>query len=61
MKAVALNSGKGYCVEDSEDAGTTFYSYAGGDTTGVTFASGKTTATIQSGDCATDTGVSGAA
>jgi type IV pilus assembly protein PilA len=62
VKAVALNSNKGYCIQDSEDAGTTFYSYAAGDTSaGVTWATGDKAATIQAGSCAADTGVTGAA
>jgi type IV pilus assembly protein PilA len=60
VKAVALNSGKGYCIEDTEAAAAVF-SYAGGDTTGVTFASGKAPAVIESGTCSADTGVAGAA
>jgi type II secretory pathway pseudopilin PulG len=60
VKALSLNSGKGYCIEDTE--GINIYSYAGGDTTaGVTYPSGKLAATVQTGSCATDTGVSGAA
>jgi type IV pilus assembly protein PilA len=61
VKAVALNGGKGYCIEDTEAAGVV-YSYASGDTSaGVTWATGKVAATIQTGSCATDTAVSGAA
>jgi prepilin-type N-terminal cleavage/methylation domain-containing protein len=55
VKAVALNSGKGYCVEDTEAAGHV-YSYIGGDP-GTSIATGMKLATIESGDCATDTGV----
>ena len=31
VKAVALNGGAGYCVEDSENTGTTTFYYLGGD------------------------------
>ena len=51
VKAVALNSDKGYCVEDTEN--TTTYSYVGGDP-GATFTG--TLATIVTGDCATNAG-----
>jgi type IV pilus assembly protein PilA len=62
VKAVALNGNKGYCIQDSEDSGITFYSYAAGDTSaGVTWGAGDKAATIQPGSCANDTGVTGAA
>jgi type IV pilus assembly protein PilA len=60
VKAVSLNSAKGYCIEDTEASGVV-YSYAAGDTTGVVFPAGKGPAVIETGTCATDTGVSGAA
>ena len=62
VKAVSLNSGKGYCVEDTEAAGHV-YSYIGGDPgSAVTTAMAALTppaklATIQAGNCATETGV----
>jgi len=59
VKAVALNSGAGYCIEDTEAAGHVF-SYIGGDP-GSSVVSPAVKATIESGDCATTTGVSGAA
>jgi len=59
VKAVGINSGQGYCVQDSEDGGTTFYSYIGG-TPGAALVSPAVAATIEAGDCATTTGVSGA-
>jgi type IV pilus assembly protein PilA len=62
VKAIALNSNKGYCVQDSEDGGTTFYSYASGDTSaGVTWGTGDKAAVIEPGSCLADTGVTGAA
>jgi len=60
VKAVVIGGGVGYCVEDLEAVGTV-YSYAGGDTTAATFPAGSKTATIETGDCATDTGTAGAA
>ena len=30
VKAVAVNTNAGYCIEDSEDGGTTSYDYVGG-------------------------------
>ena len=59
VKAVALNSGAGYCIEDTEAAGHVF-SYIGGDP-GASVVSPAKKATIETGDCATTTGVSGAA
>jgi prepilin-type N-terminal cleavage/methylation domain-containing protein len=47
VKAVALNSGQGYCLEDSEDSGSTTWDYIGGSPGAVTGAQ----ATIQSGTC----------
>jgi type IV pilus assembly protein PilA len=54
VKAVAINGGNAYCVEDTEStsAGAT-YDYVGGDTTiapGVTL-TGGVPATIQAGTC----------
>jgi type IV pilus assembly protein PilA len=59
VKAVALNGGDGYCLQDLEPDGTV-YSYIGGDP-GTSVASGSGLATIEPGDCQTTTGVSGAA
>jgi type IV pilus assembly protein PilA len=59
VKAVVLNGGNGYCVEDTEPNNQTF-SYIGGDA-GTDIVSPAVAATIQQGDCATTTGVSGAA
>ena len=58
VKAVALNSGDGYCVEDTEAAGHV-WSYIGGQP-GTDVVSPAAAATIEAGDCATTTGVSGA-
>src|SRR5262249_42197941 len=50
VKAVALNSGLGYCIEDTEDAGATFYDYVGG-VAGAAIQAGYSAATIQAGTC----------
>jgi prepilin-type N-terminal cleavage/methylation domain-containing protein len=50
IKAVSLNSGLGYCVEDSSGAYT--YNYIGGTATLLAGSLG----TIQSGSCLTDAG-----
>ena len=52
VKAVALNSGAGYCIEDSENSGTTTWDYIGGSPGTVTGA----LATIQSGTCSAEAG-----
>jgi type IV pilus assembly protein PilA len=53
VKAVALNSNAGYCIQDTEGAST--YDYIGGN---ATAASGYAVATIQAGTCsAADGGV----
>ena len=51
VKAVALNTNAGYCVEDNEGNGA--WDYIGGSATPQ---SGYKLATIQSGDCATAAG-----
>ena len=63
VQAVASSGGDAYCIQDSEDSGTTYYSYLGGksNATGVMLATGKSAATIQLGTCAADTCLSGAA
>ena len=53
VTAVALNGGLGYCVQDTENAGATIYSYIGGTATPT---SPFLAATIQSGTCAADAG-----
>ena len=50
VKAVALNSGAGYCIEDTE--GTSTYDYIGGDPGTVT----GSLATIETGTCQTEAG-----
>ncbi|MBV8394628.1 MAG: hypothetical protein JO064_00020 [Actinobacteria bacterium] len=60
LKAVSLNSDAGFCIEDSEDGGTTTYDYVGGDP-GTSLQTGFKASTVQSGTCAAATGVSGAA
>jgi len=59
VKAIALNGGAGYCIEDTEAVGHVF-SYIGGDP-GTSVVAPAVKATIEAGDCATTTGVSGAA
>jgi type IV pilus assembly protein PilA len=55
VKAVALNSGNAYCVEDTESSsGGTTYDYIGGDTTGMTLTG--TPATIEQGTCLAEAG-----
>jgi type IV pilus assembly protein PilA len=51
VKAVALNSNAGYCIEDNEGNGA--WDYIGGNATPVGSAK---LATIQSGTCATNAG-----
>jgi type IV pilus assembly protein PilA len=48
--AVAVNSGAGYCIEDSEDQGVTTYDYVGG-TPGSALQATYKNATIQLGTC----------
>jgi type IV pilus assembly protein PilA len=56
VKAVELNSGKAYCIEDSEpSAGATTYDYVGGNPGGLTLTGGQP-ATIQPGTCLAVTG-----
>ena len=54
VKAIALNSGKGYCIEDTEPTGVT-YDYIGG-TPGVVTGS---VATIEIGTCLAEAGTAG--
>jgi type IV pilus assembly protein PilA len=56
VKATPLNTGKGYCIEDTESTtGGTTYDYIGGDTTGVAAVVG-TRATIETGTCQAEAG-----
>ena len=50
VAAVAVNSNLGYCIEDSEDSGATFYNYVGG-TPGAALQAGYVGSTIQLGTC----------
>ncbi len=59
VKAVALNTGQGYCVEDTEAAGHV-YSYLGG-APGASIAAGVTLSTITAGTCSTNDGGTAAA
>jgi type IV pilus assembly protein PilA len=58
VKAVAVNTNAGYCIEDSEDGGTTTYDYVGGDPGAALQATFKA-ATIQLGDCTAAVGAAG--
>jgi prepilin-type N-terminal cleavage/methylation domain-containing protein len=58
VKGVSVNSGAGYCIEDSEDGGTTNYDYVGG-TPGAALQATYNKATIQSGTCLQAVGVAG--
>ena len=50
VAAVAVNSNLGYCIEDSEDSGATYYNYVGG-TPGAALQAGYVGSTIQAGTC----------
>jgi type IV pilus assembly protein PilA len=50
VKAVAINANSGYCIEDSEDGGTTIYDYVGG-IPGAALQNGFAGGTIQPGAC----------
>ena len=50
VKAVAVNSNLGYCIEDTEDSGSTFYDYVGG-TPGIALQAGYSRQTLQPGTC----------
>ena len=56
VKAVAVNSNLGYCVQDTEDGGLTFYDYIGGSA-GSALQPGYGAQTIQSGTCLLAVGV----
>ena len=45
-----MHSNLGYCIEDTENGGSTFYDFVGGDP-GPALQPGYTTATIQPGTC----------
>jgi type IV pilus assembly protein PilA len=56
VKAVAVNSNLGYCIEDTEDTGSTFYDYIGGNA-GSAIQSGFTANVLQLGTCLQAVGV----
>jgi type IV pilus assembly protein PilA len=56
VNAVAVNSNRGYCVEDTENGGTTYYDYVGG-IAGAAIQAGYSAATIQAGSCLQAVGV----
>src|SRR6476659_11007656 len=56
VKGVSVHTNAGYCIEDSEDGGTTTYDYVGG-TPGTALQSGYTAATMQAGTCLLAVGV----
>jgi len=58
VKGVSVNTNAGYCIEDSEDGGTTTYDYVGG-TPGAALQSGYSSATMQLGTCLQAVGVAG--
>jgi type IV pilus assembly protein PilA len=56
VKAVAVNTNLGYCIQDSEDGGTTTYNYVGG-VPGSALQSGYAASTMQAGTCLQAVGV----
>src|SRR5262249_39979620 len=56
VQAVAVNSNLGYCVEDTENGGSTYYDYVGGNA-GPAVQAGYSAATIQLGSCLQAVGV----
>ena len=56
VAAVAVNSNLGYCIQDTEDGGATFYDYVGGSA-GSALQAGYNAATIQPGTCLQAVGV----
>jgi prepilin-type N-terminal cleavage/methylation domain-containing protein len=56
VKAVAVNSNLGYCIQDTENGGSTFYDYVGG-TPGAALQTGYSAAAIQPGTCLQAVGV----
>jgi type IV pilus assembly protein PilA len=51
VKATSVATGAGYCIEDTENGGTT-YDYVGGTVPAADLNAGFTAATIQPGTCA---------
>ena len=58
VKGVSVNTNGGYCIEDSEDGGTTTFDYVGG-TPGAALQAGYVAATMQAGTCLQAVGVAG--
>jgi len=58
--AVALNGNAGYCIQDSEDNGSTTYSYIGGTVVAGNLQNGGQISTIETGTCATNYSGAGA-
>jgi type IV pilus assembly protein PilA len=56
VNAVAVNSNRGYCIEDTEDGGSTYYDYVGG-IAGSALQPGFGMAMIQPGTCLQAVGV----
>jgi len=56
VKAVAVHSNLGYCVQDTENGGATFYDFVGGDA-GSALQTGYSAATIELGTCLQAVGV----
>ena len=56
VKAVAVNSGAGYCIQDSEDSNVTTFNYVGG-TPGAALQATYNSAVLQSGTCLQAVGV----
>ncbi len=51
VKAVAVNANNGYCIQDTENNGASYYDYVGGNA-GAALKPGYSVATIQVGTCA---------
>ena len=58
VKAVAVNTGAGYCIQDSEDSNVTTFNYVGG-TPGAALQATYNSAVLQSGTCLQAVGVAG--
>ena len=56
VKAVAVHSNLGYCIQDTEDGGVTFHDYVGGNP-GSALQPGYNPQTIQPGTCLLAVGV----
>ncbi|HEY2354090.1 MAG TPA: prepilin-type N-terminal cleavage/methylation domain-containing protein [Gaiellaceae bacterium] len=56
VNAVAVHANAGYCIEDSEDGGSTFFDYVGGNP-GSALQAGFSRATVQPGTCLRAVGI----